>query len=126
MNKRAVILVSSVFGLTGVAIGAFGAHALRDMLISNGYIETFKTASFYHISHALALLVIGVMMVTNQSAWLRRSATFFSFGIVLFSGSLYLLSISGIRWIGAITPLGGLSLMVGWVMLTIYAYTLKS
>lgn len=99
----------------GVALGAFGAHALKGTLAANDTAEVWKTAVLYHFIHALALLVLAALPATNRAA-----AGLFIAGIVIFSGSLYLLALTNIRWLGAITPLGGLCFLAGWVGLMIW------
>jgi uncharacterized membrane protein YgdD (TMEM256/DUF423 family) len=108
------ITLASLSGLTAVMLGAFGAHALRDRLddYSRG---VFETAVQYHFYHSLALLAVGLLAVSQpQTAMLKSSGWLFFIGILIFSGSLYLLSITGVRWLGAITPLGGLAFIAGW------------
>ena len=101
---------AAILGATGVALGAFGAHALKAMLEANDRTDTWETAVFYHLVHSLALLILS----TQPS--MRRS-TFYCFvgGVAVFSGSLYLLCLSGLNWLGAITPIGGGCLIVGWL-----------
>ena len=101
---------AAILGATGVALGAFGAHALKAMLEANDRIDTWETAVFYHLVHSLALLILS----TQPS--MRRS-TFYCFvgGVAVFSGSLYLLCLSGLNWLGAITPIGGICLIAGWL-----------
>ena len=101
---------AAILGATGVALGAFGAHALKAMLEANDRIDTWETAVFYHLVHSLALLILS----TQPS--MRRS-TFYCFvgGVAVFSGSLYLLCLSGLNWLGAITPIGGICLVAGWL-----------
>jgi len=110
------LAAAGFFGLTGVAAGAFGAHALKTRLDADA-LAVFDTAARYQMLHALALL--GSAWVAQQ--WpgraARASIPLFSAGIVLFSGSLYALSLTGIRGLGAITPLGGLLFMAGWLAL---------
>ena len=102
---------AGILGATGVALGAFGAHALKAMLEANDRIDTWETAVFYHLVHSLALLILS----TQPS--MRRS-TFYCFvgGVAVFSGSLYLLCLSGLNWLGAITPIGGICLIAGWLI----------
>lgn len=107
MKKMAVIM-----GFSAVALGAFGAHALRaDLLVSNR-METWKTAVEYHLVHAVVLLAI---------AWIRPGAIWsfriFSAGMIVFSGSLYLLCLTKQYWLGTVTPVGGLLLLAGWASL---------
>jgi uncharacterized membrane protein YgdD (TMEM256/DUF423 family) len=101
-----------------VAIGAFGAHGLKPKL-SAELMQVYKTGVEYHFYHALGLLLIGILTFHMPSGLLNLAAFFLGLGIVLFSGSLYLMAITGIRWLGAITPFGGVSFIVGWVLLFI-------
>jgi len=98
-------------------LGAFGAHGLRDRLDTRA-LEIFQTAVQYQMFHSLALLAVGILALQQpQAALLKSSGWLFLLGIVLFSGSLYLLSLGGLRWLGAITPLGGLAFIAGWACL---------
>ncbi|WP_428829091.1 DUF423 domain-containing protein [Endozoicomonas elysicola] len=107
--------------MTAVALSAFGAHAL-DGALSERAMEVFQTAADYQFYHSLALVFITLLRMNySASKKLKWSAGFFLGGIILFSGSLYLLSLSGIRWLGMITPLGGISFILGWLMLAIFA-----
>lgn len=99
----------------GVALGAFGAHALRETLHTNGMTEVWNKAVLYHFLHALALLVLAALPQISRAA-----PALFVAGIVLFSGSLYLLALTNIRWLGAITPLGGLCFLAGWCCLLVW------
>jgi len=108
------ITLASLSGMLAVTFGAFGAHALRSRLDEHT-MSVFQTAVQYHFYHSLALLAVGVIALSQpQTALLRSSGYLFLVGIVVFSGSLYLLSMSGLRWLGAITPLGGLAFIAGW------------
>lgn len=108
------ITLASLSGMLAVTFGAFGAHALRTRLDEHA-LGVFQTAVQYHFYHSLALLAVGVIALSQpQTALLRSSGYLFMVGIVVFSGSLYLLSMSGLRWLGAITPLGGLAFIAGW------------
>ena len=102
----------------GVLLGAFGAHALKNIL-SPEVLAVYKTGVEYQFYHALGLLLIGVIGFQEKSKYLQWSGLYISIGIILFSGSLYVLSISGIKVIGAITPIGGLSFVAGWIFLAI-------
>ena len=99
----------------GVALGTFGAHALKETLTANSMTEVWNKAVLYHFIHALALLVLAALPATSRAA----PALFVS-GIVLFSGSLYLLALTNVKWLGAITPLGGLCFLAGWVCLFLW------
>lgn len=118
---RNPLLASGIFGLTGVVLGAFGAHALRATLAAQGSAGTWETAVHYHLFHALALLAVGLHRPTGPAPWLRRAGIAWGAGIVLFSGSLYLLALGGPRWLGPVTPLGGLGFIVGWVGVFLHA-----
>lgn len=108
------ITLASLSGMLAVAFGAFGAHALKGRL-DDYALGVFQTAVQYHFYHSLALLAVGVVALSQpETALLRSSGWLFIIGIVIFSGSLYLLSISGMRWLGAVTPLGGLAFIAGW------------
>ncbi|MEO0331939.1 MAG: DUF423 domain-containing protein, partial [Bacteroidota bacterium] len=98
---------------------AFGAHALQATLESQGRIDTFETAVKYQFYHTLALLLIGLLMFRVQDKLLDYAALSMMGGILIFSGSLYILCLSGIRWLGAVTPLGGLLFIAGWILLLI-------
>lgn len=102
-----------------VVLGAFGAHSLNDTLLENGKLSVYETAVRYQSMHALVLLIVGIIQRWIQSKWLHRSVLFFVIGVIIFSGSLYILSITNIGFLGAITPLGGLLLILGWVFLII-------
>ena len=106
--------VSAITGFLAVALGAFGAHGLHDLLVKNEALEIWKTAATYHLIHAVVLL-----WVANRTPWSRITWFFFITGITLFSGSLYLLAVTGIHWLGAITPLGGIAFLAGWLSLAI-------
>ena len=111
--------VGALFAFAGVALGAFGAHALEGKVKPED-LPIWETAVRYHMYHALALMAVGVIQqlpALSQSALLTLSAALFSAGIVVFSGSLYLLVMTDRRWLGAVTPLGGLLLLAGWIVL---------
>ncbi|MFL6583698.1 MAG: DUF423 domain-containing protein [Chthoniobacterales bacterium] len=97
-----------------VALGAFGAHALKGRLELNATAEIWKTAVLYHFVHALAIFILGLHGGTS-----RAPTWFFSSGILLFSGSLYLMALTNLRWLGAITPIGGLCFLAGWAWLVV-------
>lgn len=116
------ISLAALSGMLSVALGAFGAHGLRNRL-DDYAMGVFETAVQYHMVHSLALLAVGVIALSQpQAVLLKSSGWLFLGGIVVFSGSLYLLSLSGMRWLGAITPLGGLAFMAGWACLAAAAW----
>lgn len=117
MSARIVLLLGAVNGGLCVLLGAFGAHALQPRLTAE-MSDIWSTAVQYHFYHALALLLLGVLTLHwPASGLLRTSAWLMLAGIILFSGSLYLLALTGSRWLGAITPLGGTALIAAWVIL---------
>uniref|UniRef100_UPI0032164109 DUF423 domain-containing protein n=1 Tax=uncultured Draconibacterium sp. TaxID=1573823 RepID=UPI0032164109 len=114
--SKTILMTASVLLAMAVGLGAFGAHGLKSYL-SSEMLVTWKTGVEYHFYHALGLLLVGVLAYLVPSLQLKWSAILLTAGVVLFSGSLYVLAISGIKWLGAITPLGGLSFIAGWAML---------
>ena len=100
----------------GVAVGAFGAHGLRERLTPE-MLATFETGVRYHFIHALGLFAVAWAATRWPGTLVGAAGWLFVAGIVIFSGSLYLLSISGIRWLGAVTPIGGVCMIAGWVLL---------
>lgn len=115
--QKFILISGSILGALSVMIGAFGAHALKQLLETSGRLETFETAVKYQIYHALALLLLGVLMFHWKHAYLNYAGYSFLIGVVIFSGSLYALCLSGITKFGMITPIGGLFLIAGWVFL---------
>lgn len=108
--------IGALFGFVAVMLGAFGAHALRARLAPE-MLTIWKTANEYHFYHALALLLVGVLARQMRAPGLDIVAGCFIAGMLIFSGSLYLLALTGTRWLGAITPIGGLLLLAGWAWL---------
>jgi uncharacterized membrane protein YgdD (TMEM256/DUF423 family) len=121
MMAQLFFLTGSLLAALGVDLGAFGAHGLRARLRPER-LETFETGVRYHLIHALGLVAAGLAgNWLPGTAWLNAAGWLFVAGILLFSGSLYLLSVSGRRWLGAVTPFGGLALIAGWVCLALAA-----
>ena len=118
--ERTFFLWGAVAGLTGVAAGAFGAHALRHRLATD-LLEIYETAVRYQLIHALALLAAGWASGRWPGAASTAAGWLFVAGMLVFSGSLYILALSGARWLGAVTPLGGLALLGGWLCLILAA-----
>ena len=119
--ERLFFMLASIFGGLGVAIGAFGAHALESR-VSADLLETFETGVRYHFYHALALVAVVVAINRWPESTLPVIAGWcFVAGIIIFSGSLYTLSLTGIRILGAITPIGGVAFIAGWVCLVLAA-----
>lgn len=120
MKNPKYIKLAAILGALAVVIGAFGAHGLQPILTKHDRLATFETAVQYHFYHTLAILLVGVVMGTVQSNnLLKYSAHSFLAGIIIFSGSLYVLSVTNLTWLGAITPFGGLAFILGWVFLFI-------
>jgi uncharacterized membrane protein YgdD (TMEM256/DUF423 family) len=106
--------IAAVLCLLAVALGAFGAHSLRSTLDMRGTLEVWNKAVLYHFIHAIALLVLALYGTVNRGAWWLVFA-----GILLFSGSLYAIALTNVRWFGPVTPLGGLCFLAGWIWLII-------
>ena len=111
------IVMGACSGMLAVALGAFGAHALKSRLDEYA-IGVFETAVQYHFYHSFALLAVGLIALSQpHTALLKSSGYLFAIGLIIFSGSLYALSLTGVRWLGAVTPLGGLAFIGGWACL---------
>ena len=120
MTAKLLIQLAALLGGLGVAIGAFGAHALHGILERAGRLETFETAVRYQFYHALALLAIGVLWAARpELRALGTTGVIWLSGIIIFSGSLYALCFTGITKLGAVAPVGGLLLLAGWVSLAL-------
>ena len=115
MHNR-IIVWAAVFLFLAVAWGAFGAHALKTRLEPD-MMQAFQTGVQYHFYHALGLLLVGVVALNNPSRRIGLSALFLALGIILFSGSLYVMATTGIKGLGIVTPFGGVSFLAGWAML---------
>lgn len=110
--SRFYILATGFAGALAVVLGAFGAHGLEEMLMENGLMDVWKTASMYHLVHSVVLLVLLGWRPFPVRVW-----WFFLVGICIFSGTLYLMGITNWRWLGAVTPVGGTAFIIAWVML---------
>ncbi len=115
MSKKVKMIMAGLSGLTTVALGAFGAHGLKN-IISENYLEVYKTGIFYHLIHSVVLLALAFADKTQ----LNKSFIFILSGIVLFSFSLYIYSITGIIAFAVITPFGGVSFLIGWLFIIYY------
>jgi len=116
MNNLFLVL-AGVNGFVAVSLGAFAAHGLKNML-GPDLLATFQTGVQYHMYHTLALLAVGILVLQFPAqTGLRIAGYLFLAGILIFSGSLYVLALSGIRWLGAITPIGGVAFLAGWATL---------
>ena len=123
-GERLFFVLGAVSALLAVALGAFGAHALRGRL-SAEMLSVFEVGVRYHMYHALALLAVGWASARWPVAPVTAAGWLFVAGTLIFSGSLYLLCLTGARWLGAITPLGGLALLLGWAALALGAWSAR-
>jgi len=110
------IIIGSALAALAVAIGAFGAHGLKSRISADDLI-IFETGVRYQMYHSLALILLGLIGVNFQSNLVQIPAILFLIGIIIFSGTLYLIPLTGLRWFGAITPIGGTALILGWIVL---------
>jgi uncharacterized membrane protein YgdD (TMEM256/DUF423 family) len=121
------IRTGAILGFLAVAIGAFGAHGFKVRLDSLGTAANYQTAVQYHMYHALALLAVGlVAIVARPSTPLSVAGWGFLVGAIVFSGSLYILALSGEKWLGRITPIGGLAMLIGWAAFALATYQISS
>jgi uncharacterized membrane protein YgdD (TMEM256/DUF423 family) len=120
---RLWLLLSAFAGFSGVALGAFAAHGLKSKL-SAEYLAVFQTGSHYQLIHALALFGVGLLALHAPGRLVNLAGALFALGILLFSGSLYLLTLSGVAKLGMITPFGGLAFLAGWLCLGLAAWRL--
>ncbi|MEW6302055.1 MAG: DUF423 domain-containing protein [Verrucomicrobiota bacterium] len=114
MTNQLAARIAAFMGFLAVGLGAFGAHGLKKILAQNGTADIWETAVFYHFVHVVVLLVLSWRTPLRTGPWWSFLA-----GILVFSGTLYLLAVTNIKWLGAITPIGGVSLMVGWFWLVV-------
>ncbi|MBI1766740.1 MAG: DUF423 domain-containing protein [Bacteroidetes bacterium] len=124
MNQKLTLLTGAILGALGVLLGAFGAHALKNLLTQNGRIETYELAVRYQFYHALAILFVGILMERFVNSGMQWSSLLLSVGVLLFSGSLYVYALTNIKGFAMVTPIGGLFLLMGWAML-IYSIATK-
>lgn len=118
MNKTFLIF-GAILGLLGVMVGAFGAHALKETLEKAGNMATYETAVKYQFYHALALVLTGILFKEFPNQWTNYAGYSFFVGSIMFSGSLYLICFTGIKTFGAIAPIGGSLLILGWLFLVL-------
>ena len=118
---RLWLLLSAFAGFSGVAMGAFAAHGLKSRL-SADYLAVFQTGTHYQLIHALALLGVAILALIAPGRMVNLAGGFFAAGILLFSGSLYLLTLTGIGKLGIVTPFGGLAFLAGWACLGVAAW----
>ena len=115
-SAQRFLVFGSIIAALGVAAGAFGAHALKEILDAP-MLQVFETATRYVMYHAFGLCIVSWAIDRYPEQRLEKSGWLFLIGILLFSGSLYVVSLAGIRWVGAVTPIGGLAFMTGWLLL---------
>jgi uncharacterized membrane protein YgdD (TMEM256/DUF423 family) len=120
MSSSSWMVLGSILGASGVALGAFGAHGLKSR-VDPAMLAVFETAVRYHLTHALALLAVAWAAERWPGSPATAAGWLFVAGIVIFSGSLYLMVLTGARWLGAVTPIGGLALIAGWCALALAA-----
>lgn len=118
MGGTAWVATGAAAGALAVILGAFGAHGLKERVAAD-LLVIFETGVRYHMYHALALVAVGLASVRWSSGWLGAAGWCFLVGIVVFSGSLYIMTMTGARWLGAITPIGGVAFILGWVALAL-------
>lgn len=124
MNQQNTLLTAALFGCLSVALGAFGAHALKATLTASGRLDTYELAVRYQFYHTLALLGFGLLMSKIPDGAMMTASALIALGVVLFSGSLYVLALTSFREIAFVTPVGGLFLLAGWIA-AIYAIATK-
>jgi uncharacterized membrane protein YgdD (TMEM256/DUF423 family) len=124
MNQKLTLLTGAILGMLGVGLGAFGAHALKNLLTQNGRVETFELAVRYQFYHCLAILFVGILMDKFSGSAVQWTPLLMLLGVILFSGSLYAYSLTNIKAFAIVTPIGGLFLLGGWVML-VYSMAIK-
>lgn len=121
MSNQTAFRIAAFLGALAVGLGAFGAHGLKDVLVQNKTSAIWEKAVFYQFIHVLVMLFLAQRSPLQVGPWVC-----FVFGIVAFSGSLYLMALTNIKWLGAITPFGGISFIVGWVWLFVCPLANKS
>ena len=114
MSRAALLRIGAAFCFLAVALGAFGAHALKAKLEASGMVDVWNKAVLYHFLHAIAFVALALYGASN-----RATCFLLGTGILLFSGSLYMMALTNARWLGAITPFGGLCFLAGWAWLVI-------
>jgi uncharacterized membrane protein YgdD (TMEM256/DUF423 family) len=125
LPARFWLIVGALLGGFSVAAGAAGAHLLKDRLASAD-LANFEIAARYQMYHALALVLVGALRLSHRSRWLEAAGWAFLLGVTVFCGCLYLLAWGGPRWLGAVVPIGGLAMIVGWAALAMAAFFTRS
>jgi len=124
MNQQTTLFTAAVLGCLSVVLGAFGAHALKETLTASGRVDTYELAVRYQFYHTLALLAVGLLMEKIPGTALMLSSALLTGGVILFSGSLYLLALTTFRFVVFLTPIGGLLMLAGWAAMA-YAVVSK-
>jgi len=129
MSARVALLLTGVLGLLAIVCGAFGAHALKPQLLASGRLSAWETAVQYHLLHSVVLLAVSFFLASRgegstEARWLRRAIFAWCLGIVFFSGSLYWLALGGPRWLGPVTPVGGVAFIFAWAYLIPAAFSM--
>ncbi len=124
--QKRILIAGAILSGIAVALGAFGAHALKPLLQENGRVDTFELATRYHFYHAFQLLLVGALYSKFSSRLLRASAWMSAIGILLFSGSLYVMAIFNTTRVALITPLGGVCFLAAWALMAIAIYRNES
>jgi uncharacterized membrane protein YgdD (TMEM256/DUF423 family) len=120
LSQRSTLIIGALFGGLGVALGAFGAHALKPILIASNHLDTYELAVRYQFYHSFAILIIGLLMNDNSSnSQLKSAALFMVLGTILFCGSLYVLAFNGPKGIAFVTPIGGVFFILGWIWMSL-------
>jgi uncharacterized membrane protein YgdD (TMEM256/DUF423 family) len=128
LSPRTLFTIAALSGFLSVALGAFAAHGLIHVIPFPELMETFQTGVRYQMFHTSALFAVGLLGLFQpglKMKWLRWASYSFIFGILVFSGSLYILTITGVRWLGAITPIGGFAFLIGWGLTALWVQDLK-
>lgn len=129
MQARATLISAAIAGFSGVALGAFGAHGLKNVL-SAKMLTVWQTAVQYHLVHSVVLLALAIALMalpkSDIKIWLQRSSSMMLAGLLLFSGSLYLMALTGIRPLGMITPIGGVSWLIAWGLIAVAAFKMPA
>jgi len=123
LSPKTALILGSFLGFLSVALGAFGAHAFKDFLSANQRLATYDTAVQYQMYHSLAILAVGILGLLMPKTDFGWAYWLFLIGILIFSGSLYILCATGIRWMGAITPIGGICFLAGWLSIAWKIYS---
>jgi uncharacterized membrane protein YgdD (TMEM256/DUF423 family) len=121
MLSKQWVMIGAMSGFFGVVLGAFGAHALKNILSEKAF-SIYQVAVHYHLVHALALIGLGLWAAQNPGVDTQLAGWAFTFGIAVFSGSLYALAVTELRFLGAVTPLGGVAFLVGWIAFAFLAW----